>query len=69
MSKRPPSSEVDVRLGAEPRRRPSRSTPKHPFASSSLGDFGGAGAGPLAARKLHAVDRDVLEEEASAVCK
>ncbi len=62
MSKRPPSGDVDVRLGseAEPSREPL--DPETPFRLLVLGDFGG-GSGPLAARKLHAVDRDVVEEE------
>jgi type VI secretion system protein ImpC len=46
MSKHPPSGNVD----------------ETPFRLLVLGDFGGAATGPLATRKLHAVDRDVLEE-------
>jgi type VI secretion system protein ImpC len=63
MSKRPPSHDVDVRLGSGTQASPEPLDPETPFRILVLGDFGGAGAGPLAARKLHAVDRDVLEEE------
>jgi type VI secretion system protein ImpC len=63
MSKRPTSREVDVRLGSGSQTSPEPLDPETPFRLLVLGDFGGAGAGPLATRKLHAVDRDVLEEE------
>jgi type VI secretion system protein ImpC len=63
MSKRPPSANVDVRLGTGIQASPEPLDPETPFRLLVLGDFGGAGAGPLATRKLHAVDRDVLEEE------
>ena len=63
MSKRPPSGDVDVRLGTGTQTSPEPLDPETPFRLLVLGDFGGAGAGPLATRKLHAVDRDVLEEE------
>ncbi len=63
MSKRPPSSDVDVRLGSGTQTSPEPLDPETPFRLLVVGDFGGAGAGPLAARKLHAVDRDTLEEE------
>jgi type VI secretion system protein ImpC len=62
MSKRP-SGDVDVRLGSGTQTSPEPLDPETPFRVLVLGDFGGAGAGPLATRKLHAVDRDVLEEE------
>ena len=61
MSKRPPN--VDVRLGSGPQASPEPLDPDAPFRLLVLGDFGGAGGGPLATRKLHAVDRDDLEEE------
>ena len=63
MSKRPPSHDVDVRLGSGTQASPEPLGPETPFRILVLGDFGGAGAGPLGTRKLHAVDRDVLEEE------
>ncbi len=63
MSKRPPSGNVDVRLGSRDRASREVPDPETSFRLLVLGDFGGAGAGPLATRKLHAVDRDVLEEE------
>ena len=63
MSKRPPSGNVDVRLGSGTQTSPEPLDPETPFRLLVLGDFGGAGVGPLATRKLHAVDRDVLEEE------
>lgn len=63
MSKRPPSHDVDVRLGNGTQTSPEPLDPGTPFRLLVLGDFGGAGAGPLATRKLRAVDRDVLEEE------
>src|ERR1039457_5996207 len=63
MSNRPPSGNVDVRLGSGTQMSPEPLDPETPFRLLVLGDFGGAGAGPLATRKLHAVDRDVLEEE------
>src|SRR5664280_644154 len=63
MSKRPPSGDVDVRLGSGTQTSPEPLDPETPFRLLVLGDFGGARAGPLATRKLHAVDRDVLEEE------
>src|SRR5664280_1532559 len=63
MFKHPPSSDVDVRLGSETQTSPEPLDPETPFRLLVLGDFGGAGAGPLAMRKMHAVDRDVLEEE------
>src|ERR1035441_4668538 len=63
MSKRPPSGDVDVRLGSRTQTSPEPLDPETPFRLLVLGDFGGARAGPLATRKLHAVDRDVLEEE------
>jgi type VI secretion system protein ImpC len=63
MSKRPPSHDVDVRLGSATRTSPEPLDPETPFRVLVLGDFGGAVAGPLATRKMHAVDRDVLEEE------
>jgi len=61
MSKRPPS--VDVRLGSGTQTSPEPLDPETPFRLLVLGDFGGAGAGPLATRRLHPVDRDVLGEE------
>ena len=63
MSKRPPSHAVDVRLGSGTQASPEPLGPETPFRILVLGDFGGAGAAPLGTRKLHAVDRDVLEEE------
>lgn len=63
MSKLPPFGSVDVRLGSGTQRSPEPLDPETPFRLLVLGDFGGTGAGALAARKLHAVDRDVLEEE------
>ena len=60
MSKRPPSGDVDVRLGTGGSSEPL--DPDAPFRLLVLGDFGGAAAGPLATRKSHAVDRDNLEE-------
>jgi len=63
MSKRPPSRNVDVRLGSGTQTSPEPLDPETPFRVLVLGDFGGAVAGPLATRKMHAVDRDVLEEE------
>ena len=63
MSKRPPSGNVDVRLGSGTQTSPEPLDPETPFRLLVLGDFGGAGAGPLATRRLHAVDRDVLGEE------
>lgn len=63
MSKRPPSGNVDVRLGSGTQASSEPLDSETPFRILVLGDFGGAGAGPLATRKLHAVDRDVLEEE------
>ena len=63
MSKRPPSHAVDVRLGSDTQASPEPLDPETPFRILVLGDFGGAGAAPLGTRKLHAVDRDVLEEE------
>lgn len=63
MSKRPPSGDVDVRLGSGTQASLEPLDPETPFRLLVLGDFGGAGTGPLAKRKLHAVDRDVLEEE------
>jgi type VI secretion system protein ImpC len=63
MSKRPPSGNVDVRLGSETQTSPEPLDPETPFRLLVLGDFSGAGPGPLATLKLHAVDRDVLEEE------
>jgi type VI secretion system protein ImpC len=60
MSKRPPSGEVDVRLGTEASPRPL--DPDTPFRLLVLGDFGGGGTGALAARTPRAVDRDNLEE-------
>jgi type VI secretion system protein ImpC len=63
MSKRPPSSDVDVRLGTGTQTSPEPLDPDTPFRLLVLGDFGGIGAGPLEMRKAHAVDRDVLEEE------
>jgi type VI secretion system protein ImpC len=39
--------------------------PDTPFRLLVLGDFGGGGSGPVEARKVRAVDRDVLEEELS----
>jgi type VI secretion system protein ImpC len=63
MSKRPAFGNVDVRLGTGTQASPEPLDPDTPFRLLVLGDFGGADAGPLAARKLHAVDRDVLEEE------
>jgi type VI secretion system protein ImpC len=63
MPKRPASGEADVQLTAsmeeEARGVPEPDTPLRILV---LGDFGGAESGPLATRKLHAVDRDVLEE-------
>jgi type VI secretion system protein ImpC len=63
MSKRPPSGNVDVRLGSGTQTSPEPLDPETPFRLLVLGDFGGDAAGPLSTRKLHAVDRDVLEEE------
>src|ERR1019366_5204176 len=63
MSKRPPSGDVDVRLGSRAETSRESPDPETPFRLLVLGDFGGVAAGSLAARKLHAVDRDVLEEE------
>ena len=63
MSKRPPSRDVDVRLGSGTQASVEPLDPETPFRLLVLGDFGGAGASPLATLKLHAVDRDVLEEE------
>ena len=62
MPKRPSSHEADVQLTAS--MEESRGIPESdtPFRLLVLGDFGGAESGPLATRKLHAVDRDVLEE-------
>jgi type VI secretion system protein ImpC len=62
MPKRSSSHEADVQLTAS--MEESRGVPESdtPFRLLVLGDFGGADSGPLAARKLHAVDRDVLEE-------
>lgn len=65
MSKRPPSHDVDVRLGSGTQPSPEPLDPDTPFRLLVLGDFGGTGAGALATRKPHAVDRDVLEEEFS----
>ncbi|MCM3875137.1 MAG: type VI secretion system contractile sheath small subunit, partial [Thermoanaerobaculia bacterium] len=62
MSKRPPSGNVDVRIGSGVQTSREALDPETPFRLLVLGDFGGAGAGPLATRKMHAVDRDVLEE-------
>jgi type VI secretion system protein ImpC len=63
MSRRPPSGNVDVRLGTSAETSREIPDPETPFRLLVLGDFGGTGAGPLVARKVHAVDRDVLEEE------
>src|SRR6266540_918321 len=63
MSKRPPSRDVDVRLGSATQTSPEPIGPETPFRVLVLGDFGEAGAGPVATRRMHAVDRDVLEEE------
>lgn len=63
MSRRPPSPDVDVRLGSASEPSPEPLDPDTPFRLLVLGDFGGGASGPLAARKMHAVDRDVLEEE------
>ena len=63
MSKRPPSGDVDVRLGSRAQASKEALDPEEPFRLLVIGDFGGAAAaGPLAARKIHAVDRDVLQE-------
>lgn len=63
MPKRPPSGDVDVRLGSDSQASPEPLDPDTPFRLLVLGDFGGGGAGPLESRTPHAVDRDVLEEE------
>ena len=63
MSKRPPSGDVDVRIGTGTQASPEPLDPDTPFRLLVLGDFGGAGAGPLGTRTLHAADLDVLEEE------
>jgi type VI secretion system protein ImpC len=63
MSKRPPSGNVDVRLGSRDETSREVPDPGTSFRLLVLGDFGGAGAGPLATRKPRAVDPDVLEEE------
>ncbi len=62
MSKRPPSGNVDVRLGSETQTSAEPLDPETPFRLLVLGDFGGSGSGPLATRKTHAVDRDDLED-------
>ena len=63
MSKRPPSGNVDVRLGTGTQPAPEPLDPEAPFRILVLGDFGGAEGGSVATRRLYAVDRDVLEEE------
>jgi type VI secretion system protein ImpC len=63
MSKRPPSGPVDVRLGSGTQPSGAPLDPETPFRLLVLGDFGSAGAGPVATLKMHGVDRDVLEEE------
>ncbi|MEO8053535.1 MAG: type VI secretion system contractile sheath large subunit [Acidobacteriota bacterium] len=63
MSKRPPSGNVDVRLGSGTQASGEPLDPEMPFRLLVLGDFGGAGSSPLATLRLHAIDRDVLEEE------
>jgi type VI secretion system protein ImpC len=62
MPKRPSSHEADVHLTASMEEAGGVQEPDTPFRLLVLGDFGGADAGPLATRKLHAVDRDVLDE-------
>ncbi len=59
MPKSPPSRDVDVRLGTET--APAPLDPDAPFRLLVIGDFGGAGTGPLVTPR--AVDRDVLEDE------
>ncbi len=63
MSKRPPSPDVDVRLGIGTNRSHEPLDPDAPFRLLVLGDFGGAEGGRFDARKVRTVDRDVLEEE------
>ncbi len=62
MPKRPTSHEADVRLTASMEEGGGIPAPDTPLHILLLGDFGGSDSGPLAARKLHAVDRDVFEE-------
>jgi type VI secretion system protein ImpC len=59
MSRRPPSGNVDVRLGSEALASREPLDPDTPFRLLVLGDFGGGGA--LAAQTPRAVDRDTLD--------
>lgn len=62
MPKRPSSHEADVHLTASMGEVSGVPEPDTPFRVVVLGDFGGAETGPVAARKLHSVDRDTFED-------